>query len=457
MRWFGSLRLRMLVFAMAGILAALAIAGMGLGALFERHLERRLAQELDGQIDRLAGNLRVREDGVLGLAETLDEQQFSRVFSGHYWQVRDEQSGALLRSPSLWDSALATPMDALVPGEVHEHQIEGPDGDPLILRESIFLVSHEGKDHAARISAAMSRQAGRELTLGFARDMVPALGLLAAVLLVGAWFQVSAGLAPVGKLSARVKDIREGRTRHLENPAANEVQPLVDELNTLLQQQREDIGRARDRAADLAHGLKTPLTALAADVAALRRLAHERIAGSVEEVADQMARTVERELARSRLRNSATGEPIVLASNARAIIRTLSRTPAGERMTYTIKGDEAVAARANADDVNDILGNLLENAARHATSAVVVELSSHDGKAVTCIRDDGPGGDLESMARLSQRGMRSDRKGGSAGLGLAIVSDIAGAYGAQPEFGVAPEGGLAVTIRLPLALSPASR
>ena len=447
----------MLVLAMAGILAALALAGVGLGALFERHLERRLAQELDGQIDRLAGNLRVGPDGTFTLAETPEEPEFAAVFSGHYWQVRNEASGALLRSPSLWDSELATPEDKLVPGEVHEHQVDGPDGAPLILREMVFLVRHDGSDHAARISAAMTRQAGRELTLGFARDMVPGLGLLAVVLLAGAWFQVSAGLAPVGKLSAGVKEIREGRSNRLENPSADEVQPLVDELNSLLRQQREDIGRARDRAADLAHGLKTPLTALAADVAALKRLGHDEIAASVEEVADQMARTVERELARSRLRNSATGESLVLADSARSIMRTLARTPQGATMTYAVTGDETVTARANTDDVNDVLGNLLENATRHAASSVVAHIAAEGDKAIICVRDDGPGGDLDAMELLTRRGVRDDRKGGSAGLGLAIVSDIAGAYGSQPEFGIAPEGGLAVTIRLPLGVSPVSR
>ena len=126
-------------------------------------------------------------------------------------------------------------------------------------------------------------------------------------------------------------------------------------------------------------------------------------------------------------------------------------------MTYAVTGDETVTARANTDDVNDVLGNLLENATRHAASSVVAHIAAEGDKAIICVRDDGPGGDLDAMELLTRRGVRDDRKGGSAGLGLAIVSDIAGAYGSQPEFGIAPEGGLAVTIRLPLGVSPVSR
>ncbi len=447
----------MLVYAMIGIVVALALAGAGLGTLFKRHLERRISQELDSHISLLAGNLRIGVDGALFIQNEPGDAAFSKLYSGRYWQVRDESTEALLRSGSLWDSALELPADKPAPGELHEHHVAGPDGADLLLREAVFVITSGGQDRAARIAAAITTEESRELTAGFARDMVPGLGLFALVLLAGAWLQVGAGLAPFDRLRSGIKAIREGQSKRLENPAAAEVQPLVDEVNSLLQQQRLDMQRARDRAADLAHGLKTPLTALAADVTALRAKGEHELAASVEELAAQMARTVERELARARLRSTTPDTAVNLAKSAEAIIRTILRTPQASGIAFEVTGLKSIAAVANPDDVNDILGNLIENAARHASSRVVVGIFGEWEKAVVAVRDDGPGADPEVMQALVQRGTRDDTKGGSAGLGLAIVSDILAAYSSTPEFALAPEGGLSVTVRLPLAVTPGSR
>ena len=360
-----SIRLRMLVFAMIGIAIALALAGAGLGALFKRHLERRMSQELDSYISLLAGNLRIGPDGVLFIDNEPGDPAFSKLYSGRYWQVRDEKSGTQMRSASLWDTALDLPEDKPAPGEFHEHKVAGPDGAELLLREAVFIIASGEQDRPVRIASAITLEESRELTAGFARDMVPGLGLFALVLLAGAWLQVGAGLAPFDRLRSGIKAIREGRSKRLDNPAAAEVQPLVDEVNSLLQQQRLDMQRARDRAADLAHGLKTPLTALAADVTALRAKGHHELAPSVEELASQMARTVERELARARMRTTTPDNAVVLAKSAEAIIRTIMRTPQGSGIAFEVTGLKTIAAVANPDDVNDILGNLIENAARH--------------------------------------------------------------------------------------------
>lgn len=448
-----SIRLRLFALAVIGILVALALAGLGLSALFTRHVERGNAQQLDAVIADIAGNLSNEPGGRVILRRQPQDPRFQDIFSGVYWQVGGADGEVLLRSPSLWDSVLALPDDRLVQGETHQHAITGPDGADLMLREALYLVeTGAGAARLLRISAAIDRAGAMTLTAGFNRDLLPALALLALVLLAGAWAQVSAGLKPLDAVRAAVQNIRQGRSQRVEAEVPLEVSPLVDELNALLERQADDMRRARDRAADLAHGLKTPLTALAADVAALRSAGADGIAGSVEEVAQRMQRTVERELARSRLRNRpGMARPVTILPAARAITRILSRTPHGEAVDFRLDGDEAIAAAIETDDLNDILGNLLENAARHARGSVHVGVREERGQAVVTVCDDGPGVDEAGLARLAGRGMRDDERGGSAGLGLAIVSDILSAYGAEPEFSDGPQGGLQVTVRLPAA------
>lgn len=451
-----SIRLRLLAFAFIGTLVALGIAGAGLVALFDRHLERRLGQEIDTHIAQIGGNLRTAPDGALAIASEPADPRFNRVFSGLYWQVLDEEKGTLLRSVSLWDSALDLPDDELPPGETHIHDIAGPDRMASLLHETRFRIADDtGASRTVRVSVAISRAEAQDLTTGFARDILPALGLLGIALLAGAWIQVGAGLAPFGAVGRGIRDVRAGIRRQLDGDVPSEIEPLVDEVNSLLEQQKADMQRARDRAADLAHGLKTPLTALGSDIAALRARGETEIAASVEALAAQMHRTVERELARSRVRNRRAGMPgVAIRPVAEAVARTLARTPAGREKAFNVTGGEQTEALADRDDIHDILGNLMENAARFAATAVSVEIARDGGDVSVTVSDDGPGAEPGDMALLVARGSRHDERGGSAGLGLAIVTDILAAYGREPEFSSGELRGLSVRFTLPAAGGP---
>ncbi len=450
-----SIRLRLLVFAFAGTLVALGIAGIGLVALFDRHLERRLGQELDTHIAQIGGNLRIGPDGELTIASEPADPRFNRLFSGLYWQVRDEEKGTLLRSVSLWDSALVLPDDNLPPGETHSHDIGGPAKSDLLLHETRFRIAdNRGGTRTVRVSVAVSRAEAEQLTTGFARDILPALGLLGFALLAGAWLQVGAGLAPFTAVQRGIRDVRAGSREHLDSDVPTEIEPLVEEVNSLLDQQTADMQRARDRAADLAHGLKTPLTALGADISALRARGEDDVANSIETLAQEMHRTVERELARSRLRNRRTGMPgVAVKPTVEAIARTLARTPAGKEKKFRIDGPASVAVLADRDDIHDILGNLMENATRFARTTVSVEIATAGGDVTVTVSDDGAGVELDDINSLIKRGSRHDQKGGSAGLGLAIVGDILAAYGREPEFMSGTMGGLAVRFALPASVS----
>jgi signal transduction histidine kinase len=293
----------------------------------------------------------------------------------------------------------------------------------------------------ARVSAART---------AFAADLVLALGILGLVLAAATSIQVGLGLRPLDLLRRGVADIRSGQVSRLTTQVPDEVHPLVDEVNALLDARERDIVRSRHRAADLAHALKTPLAALAADGNRLRNKGDFLIANDIDAVIDSMRRHVDRELARARLRGSARlrdGVSTPVAQLVRSLIATLSRTAAGARVKYETEIAEDVSAPFDRTDLAEVLGNLLENATRHAMAQVrIVVLKSSDGMAIS-IEDDGPGIEEELRSAALTRGTRLDERAEGTGLGLAIVQDILDAYGWTLHLGTSDLGGLKVSCR----------
>ena len=446
MNAFRSLRLRLFLFAFAGVLAALALAGFGLTALFGRHIERRVAQDLDVAIVQIAANLDIGPAGKLRLSAEPAQPRFQQVYGGLYWQVLDETTNERLRSRSLWDFELTPPAFDAPPGESVSARAHGPENQDLLLRERRLTLALRGAQRPVRITLAENEADIRLQQREFARDLVPGLAILGLVLLAGAWLQVGAGLQPFAAIRRGIAEIRTGRRMRLETGVPTELEPLVSEVNTLLDAQDKSILRARDRAADLAHGLRTPLTALAADLQRLRDQDKSDIADDIAVLSTRMHRTIEREIARSRARHARGHSAISIVKIADGISRTLARTPRGESISFMTEGKD-IKVLADADDVYDVLGNLMENAARGAETRVKVTVSRDGDTAIINVADDGANADAEHIATLAARGARQDESRG-AGLGLAIVSDVLAAYETAPEFLRSELGGLSVRFRL---------
>ncbi|WP_187969485.1 sensor histidine kinase [Aquibium microcysteis] len=444
-----SIRLRLLLLAFAGVLLALAIAGFGLVTLFGRHVERRAAQELDGTVAVLAGNVAFSADGTLALAREPSDPAYRTPLSGRYWQVSQPGEPPAARSVSLWDAALDVAPQAVEPGRSTLARAVAPDGEPLLLRETTVIVGDGGRDRQVRIAVAIATAELDALKRGFALDLLPALAAFGLVILAGAWLQVQAGLAPLAGVRGGLRRIRSGEAPLLPEAVPAEIAPLVAEINGLLVERAQETERARNRAADLAHGLKTPLTALAGDAERLRAGGQADLAESVASTAEAMRRVIEREMARARMRpDGAAGAPV--RPVAEAIVRTLQRTPAGEAIRFEIDLAPGLCTAVDDHDLHDLFGNLMENAARAALSVVRVAASVAGGVVLVEVSDDGEGADPATMQRMIARGARLDERGG-AGLGLAIVSEILSAYGSTLDFSQMPTGGLCVRFRLPLA------
>ena len=232
--------------------------------------------------------------------------------------------------------------------------------------------------------------------------------------------------------------------------APSEVQPLADEINRLLAAQERALARARSRATDLAHGLKTPLQVLSGDIRTLRLKGEAALADEIEKSAGAIRRHIDRELARARLAPGVSGKAECrVAEAATRIVDVVNRTPEGERLTFSIEVAEYLTAPMDEGDLSEILGNLIENAARFAKSSVrVIASNAPDGAATITVADDGPGIAEADKESVLSRGVRLDTNNGGNGLGLAIVSDIVEAYGGRLTMADAVPG-LKVTIFLP--------
>ncbi|MCX5515333.1 sensor histidine kinase [Kaistia algarum] len=441
----GSIRFRLWSAAAISVLIALAIAGIGLRMLFERHVERRVVSELTVDLNQLIGATQFGPDTRIVVAPVLTDPRFQSPLSGYYWQVRDGTNGMLVRSRSLWDQALDLPPAEPGDGALHVHEAAGPEGAQLIAVERTIT------DAGGRSFHAVVAEDHGAVTLAvseYVRELTPELALLGGVLIAAIFVQISVGLAPLQALRGAVHDVVARRKTRLDVAVPSEVTPLADEINRLLEAQDKALARARTRATDLAHGLKTPLQVLAADIRALRAKGESELADEIGKSTAAIRRHVERELARARIAPGDSGPAQCrFADVAGRVVAVVERMPGGERLTFDIDAAGDLMAPIDEGDLSEILGNLIENAARFAATSIrIVATLTTEGVRIE-IADDGPGIADKDKEDVLLRGVRLDESSGT-GLGLAIVSDIVGAYGGRLTMGDATPG-LKVSIVLP--------
>lgn len=440
-----SLRWRLFLAGGAAILLALGLAVMGLATLFERHVERVAVTNLEARAGPLIAMVEPVDGGAPILHSPPPDPLYDRPLSGHYWQLR--LGDRLTRSRSLWDAALPELRAPLAPGTQRVLTLEGPRGAPLLAIERHLLVGRGADAVPLTLLVASERQELTEARRAFFYDLLPYVALLASLLLAAFWAQIVIGLRPLSHMAARIDDLSRGRRARLGGDLPAEVMPLATQLDRLLDDRDREMTRARHRAADLAHGFKTPLQALMGDAEELRRMNHDRIAHNVETVATTMQRLVDRELTRARIQSDRTIATADVSAVLAKIAGVLRRVPAGAALNWQLDAAPEVRARIDGDDLTEALGALMENAMRHARSHVWIRVVSEDGIVEICIRDDGPGIPPDALSRLMRRGERLDEAEGGHGIGLAVVSEIVEAAGGTLDMSNA-EPGLLVCLRL---------
>ncbi|MFA7606031.1 MAG: HAMP domain-containing sensor histidine kinase [Rhodocyclaceae bacterium] len=463
-----SLRLRLLVGTLAWIFGSLALAGWGLAELFRQHVERQFQAELHTHLDQLIAALNLGET-PLRLVGSLSDPRFTRPYSGLYWQVDRMPSGAAaesghLRARALWDATLTVPADTPADGQLHVHRIAGPRGEPLYMIERLIRPDPSG-GQAWRLIVAADEALLAEPVARFSGALWVALALLGSGLVVAAVVQVWLGLRPLAELRAALVRVREGQAGTMEGRFPDEVQPLVDEFNAALATNAEIVARARTQAGNLAHALKTPLAVLAnaaeAEQGPFAELVREQLAVARTQVDHHLAR------ARAAAAVRTPGLRTPLQSSLQGVLRVMNHVHAERGLSLHLGHCPSGAeVRAEAQDLQEMLGNLLDNACKWARHRVDVEIEE-GGRApfgeqpeqrgaparqwLIRITDDGPGLPATALEAVLERGVRADERTPGSGLGLAIVRDLASAYGGSIRLDQAPGGGLCAELRLPAA------
>lgn len=446
-----SLRLRLLIASGLSIFVALVLAGVGLTYIFYRHVEHRIVNELETYVNQIAGNVQFAGDGSISLRRMPADPRFNIPLSGLYWQVSSENGNRFARSRSLWDQRLGLPRDPLADGQIHQHQIPGPENATLILVERRVTFSTKTGDVPLRIAAAVDRKDVVTASQQFAADMIPSLGALAAFLIGAAWVQITLGLKPLDAIRSGVNDIRTGSAESLSGSFPDEVEPLVAEVNELLSDQQKAMKHARTRAADLAHGLNTPLAVLKGHARRRRERGDIEGAEELDDLVDDMKRHIDHQLALTRIQVRRRGKapPIVLADIVTGVARTVEQTPRGERLVWQVDIPAGLRVRIDRNELAEMAGNLVENASKWASSEVRIAARREDGDVFVTICDDGPGIDEGFLDSAGVRGSRFDQKTPGTGLGLDIVREIAEAYGLRFTLSNRKGGGLKAEVGFP--------
>jgi signal transduction histidine kinase len=452
-----SLRVRLLVVWAIFIALALQVAGVGLRILFERSIARRTQTELEADLRQLRRGM-VISDGKITIAREPTDPQFDIAYGGRYWQI-EENGQPLLRSRSLEAATLALPKNIRSPLPPTLWLL-GPQREKLfsvVQSHSVGPVEGMAKRDLTIITALDSAEIAEDAAK-FSSELFKSLSLLALLLMIGGWAHVSVGLKPLKLLSDKISAVRAGRAMRLEGVFPDEVMPLVNETNDLLTAQETALQNARARAGDLAHGLRTPLAVMAANARSLRRRGDSDIADEIDRQIDTMRRHVERELARARARGAHRlgGKPVDVAALVHSIISVIDGLPRPHALLWHNEVPSELAFRVDADDFNNIAGNLLENASKWATNQIRVSLIETGAGIELSIEDDGPGIPEGDQQRVLRRGERADTSVAGSGLGLAIVSDLVALYSGSLHLDRSALGGLKARVVLPSSVAPQS-
>jgi signal transduction histidine kinase len=447
---FASLRFRLLLGGAAFVLAALALAAIGLAFLFQRHVEQWIDAELTAHLDQLIAGIDVGRGAPVAIVRAPADPRFEQPLSGLYWEVAIEPAGPVLRSRSLWDYEIPLPLEKVIDNELHHHRVAGPGNSKLYLVQRRIELPVRLGSKTARVAVAVDSAEVDAAVRRFAIALVPFLALLSGLLTLAAWFQVSVGLRPLAAMRARLENIGIGKERRLGTGFPIEVQSLANEVDSLLDARDREVERARARAADLAHGLRTPLQVLQGDAETLKRKGEAETAEEIESVVTAMQGHVERELTRARMAAYDRSASADIRDTISRVIRVMGRTPEGRLLAWNVTVPNGLKARIDPDDLAEAVGNLVENAVRHATSRINID-AEVEGRSVTiAITDDGPGIPRERQQEALGRGVRLDESGRGSGFGLAIVNDIAETWGATLSFAEGEDDGLCTRLRLQL-------
>jgi signal transduction histidine kinase len=451
-----SLATRLFLSATAWVVVILVITGVVLSSVYRDATERAFDRRLNLYLRTLIAEVATPDEPPDRQFQSLGEPLFELPLSGWYWQITrtDTEKGEARASRSLWDKKLPKLDEGsdLTAAGVRLGYVDGPEGQTLRMVERPVDLGADGK---YLVSVAGDATEIFDETRSFDYYLGGTFAALTIVLLLTTIFQVRFGLAPLKRISDSIADIRSGRAERLEGEFPVEIAPLARETNALIDANREIVERARTHVGNLAHAIKTPLSVIVNEASAHGA---DPFASKVLEQADLMRDQVAHHLERARIaaRLTVIGTVTEVAPTIEALRRTMEKIHRDRDVAIAVEADPQARFRGERQDLEEMVGNLVDNACKWAASRVLIEIRVEPAAAPDAgmvlritVDDDGRGLSEAERSKASRRGQRLDESKPGSGLGLSIVVDLAALYGGSLSLGNAPTGGLRAELVLP--------
>ena len=439
----------------------LILVTIALGLVSRNSSYRGFEEPLEATVLGLIASVEADQNGSLRLSRELPEPRYQRALSGRYWLIGtldgNQDTDPLLASRSLYGGTI--PVTAGPAAELAEQGQEptrfmaaGPDIDA---NETLRVVARQvelpNMSSPVVVLAAADRAEVVRSIRNFILTAIALLSLLTLGLIFAIYAQVRLGLRPLFALVNRIADVREGRAASVEGEYPPEIAPLAKELNSLISHNKTIVDRAQTHVGNLAHALKTPIAVLRNEAEAAKMTSSEIVSRQTDSMAAQVDHHLRR--ARAAARGQAIGVRAEMDPVIDGLVRTLPRIYRDKDLTIDRTGETGLVFRGHPRDLEDMIGNLMDNAAKWTSSRIDVDIFTlEDGVCTVTISDDGPGLTAEEIQEALKRGARLDEATPGSGLGLSIVSDLADAYNGALAFSRSESGGLKAKLRLPIAV-----
>ena len=447
-----SLSSRLILSSLVVSVVLLVATGLLLASLFTAALERNFDQRLRSVLDGLLANIEVTAEGSPRLSSAIVDPRFGLPLSGWYWQVVPvdaAQGTADLASNSLLEQRLTVPPEFAGKVGVQAFYLTDTLGVTLRAIAQVFTLPGSTRQYSVLVAGNYDELSAE--VQSFNRALISSLVLLALGLALAVFVQVRFGLRPLRAMQAKLLAIRQGEVTELKGEYPAELRPVADELNLLIQSNAEIVERARTQVGNLAHALKTPLSVLTNEAAGQETPLAAKVTEQTGLMRDQVSLYLDR--ARRAARAQGLGAVTDVKPVLEALARTLERINRDKAVTVTVDCAEALKFRGERQDLEEMVGNLMDNACKWAAARVTVSARPAPSAAgrsllVIAVEDDGPGLPPELRSQALKRGQRLDETKPGSGLGLAIVRETAAMYNGDVQLDEASLGGLRASLTL---------
>ena len=455
-----SLEFRLFVTAAIWTLLVLPIAGLIIYSLYRDDFQA----SFDAQLSKLLTAIRI-DSMSEGAASPIPptnryEPLFEVTHSGWYWQIQpvDNPAARTLVSASLATGSLPSPLEEGKKADADGARwmtARGPTDERVRLVEYVDTLGHKPGGPRYSIVVAGPVEWLDESIAKFRNRLATALTLAGLALVAVTLFQVRFGLLPLKKIERGLSEIRSGDATELEGEFPAEIEPLQTELNALIQSNQDIVDRARTQVGNLAHALKTPLAVITNEVRDEKDALGKKVTEQAQIMRDQISHYLDR--ARMAARVGVIGRVTEIAPVVKPLVRALRKIYSDKAVKIHVRCSESLRFQGEKHDLEEMLGNLLDNAFKWADSNVYLRITSSTGKGnvksgdviVIDVEDDGPGLTAKQRAKIKKRGLRLDESKPGSGLGLSIVSDLVQSYRGSLDLLASRHGGLHARLKLP--------